>query len=217
MQFSTLFFDVDDTLYNHDTGVWEAIRNRMVFYMTERLGFSDEDVDQFRGKYLEKYGTTLRGLMINYPDRVDPEDFLAYVHDLPVREMLAPDPGLRGLLQSMKGGQRWVFTNADASHAKRVLDALGVSDCFDGLIDLLALDHTCKPLPEAYQRALAISGEQDPHRCLMIDDSPRNLAPAHEMGFFTVRVGSTETHPAADLSIARLSDLPSAMPELWQG
>jgi FMN phosphatase YigB (HAD superfamily) len=49
-----------------------------------------------------------------------------------------------------------------------------------------------------------------------LDDSPRNLAPARELGFTTVLVGTAEPHAAADLAIASLKELPIAFPELWK-
>jgi FMN phosphatase YigB (HAD superfamily) len=60
-----------------------------------------------------------------------------------------------------------------------------------------------------------LAGESDPARCVFFDDSPRNLAPARDLGFFTVLVGATETNPAADRSVASLLELPQALPELW--
>ena len=42
---TTLFFDLDDTLYPSASGLWEAIRQRMTTYMEERLGFSADEVD----------------------------------------------------------------------------------------------------------------------------------------------------------------------------
>jgi pyrimidine 5'-nucleotidase len=209
--FSTLFFDLDDTLYDHSSGLWEAIRQRMERYMIEGMGFAPEEVLTFRRKYFETHGSTLRGLMLNHPDRVDAMDFLKNVHDVPVGEYLSPDPALREMLLSLPG-QRWVFTNGDAAHAGRVINALGLDGCFEGVIDIVALNFICKPQSEAYQRALQVVGVDDPARCLFCDDSIRNLAPAREMGIFTVRVGSLEPHPAVCASVKRLVDLPRAVP-----
>lgn len=215
MTFSTLFFDLDDTLYEHSTGLWEAIRQRMERYMIDGLHFLPEEVHSFRQKYFETHGTTLRGLMINHPDRVDALEFLKHVHDLPVHEYLSPKPALRDILLSLPG-KRWVFTNSDAAHAGRVLAALGLEDCFNGIIDIVALKFICKPLPEAYQQALALAGESDPQRCIFFDDSIRNLAPAYQFGFYTVQVGSLNPHPAVKAHLERLIDLPHRIPELWE-
>jgi putative hydrolase of the HAD superfamily len=213
MHFSTLFFDLDDTLYPKTNGLWGAIRERMTEYMRDRLGFPPEVIPELRRSYFETYGTTLRGLQIHH--HVDPLQYLAYVHDLPLEEYIAPDPELRTLLSTLPPS-KWIFTNADVHHARRVLAVLNLNGCFDGIIDVRALDFLCKPQPDAYRKALLLAGESDPRVCVLLDDSPRNLAPAKEMGFTTVLVGTDELHPAADLVISSLKDLPHAFPDLWK-
>jgi putative hydrolase of the HAD superfamily len=212
MSFTTLFFDLDDTLYPNTNGLWSAIRERMAVYMRDELGFPQESISELRRHYFETYGTTLRGLQIHH--QVDPHKYLAYVHDLPLDKYIQPDPALRQILLSIPM-RKWIFTNSDADHAGRVLTILNLKDCFVGIIDVRALNYLCKPQPEAYQEAMELAGEAEPRRCALLDDSPRNLAPAKEMGFTTVLVGAGEPHPAADLSVRSLKDLPHAFPELW--
>ena len=48
MRFTTLFFDLDDTLYPSKTGLWPAIKDRMNQYMIERLGIPEPDVPFLR-------------------------------------------------------------------------------------------------------------------------------------------------------------------------
>ncbi len=111
--------------------------------------------------------------------------------------------------------KKWIFTNADADHAKRVLKVLGIEDCFSGIIDVRALDFLCKPDRKAYVRALDLAGEANPENCVLLDDSIRNLTPAHQLGYTTVLVGSTEQYQAADYSIESLKDLPQVFKQLW--
>ncbi len=213
MSFTTLFFDLDDTLYPNTSGLWQAIRARMGDYMAERLGLPCEQIPAMRRMYYETYGTTLRGLQIHY--QVDADDYLAYVHDLPLREYIQPAPGLRQVLLSLPQ-RRWIFTNADADHAQRVIEVLDLADCFDGIIDVRAMSFACKPEMIAYQRALALSGNPDPAQCVLLDDSVANLAGATQMGFTTVLVGSgaqANHHPT--LIIPNLLALPQAMSCLW--
>lgn len=211
MPISVLFIDLDDTLYPRTNGLWGAIRERMSRFMREQVGLPEEEIPELRRRYFETYGTTLRGLQIHHS--VDPEAYLAYVHDLPLDSFLAADARLRKLLLSLPQ-PKWIFTNADAQHARRVLSSLCLSECFQGIIDVQALQYACKPEPTAYLRAMQIAGETDPRRCLMADDSARNLAPAFELGFTTVLVGSGEAHPAAHYSMPSLLDLRQVLPEL---
>lgn len=212
MEYSLLLFDLDDTLYSNSTGLWEAIRERMSDFMRERLGFSEDEIQQLRQEYFERYGTTLRGLQINHS--VDADEYLAYVHDLPLGEFLTPDPGLYDMLVSLPQ-QKWIFTNADNDHAKRVLDILDLTDCFQGIIDVRALGFLCKPDRKAYQRALSLVNGTAPGQSVMFDDSPRNLAPANQIGLTTVLVGTGESHPSANYSVKELNELPLVFPQLW--
>jgi putative hydrolase of the HAD superfamily len=209
---NTIFFDLDDTLYPNTNGLWQAIRIRIGLYMKEKLNLPDEDIPGLRRFYFERYGTTLRGLQIH--KHIDPLDYLAYVHDLPLKDYLSPAPQLRALLLSLPQ-RRWIFTNADAAHAGRVLEALDLVDCFQGIIDILALDFACKPEKEAFDKALQIAGETDPGRCMLIDDAPRNLKAAQTLGFATLLVGGEKAASNSMLHVPDLFALPYVVPELW--
>ena len=212
MTWKILFFDLDDTLYPNTNGLWEAIRLRMTDYLLDPLGFPPEDIQEIRQTYYETYGTTLRGLQTHH--EVDADDYLAYVHDLPLEEYLSPDPELHSMLESLPQ-RKWIFTNADADHARRVLQVLGVQDCFSGIIDVRALGYLCKPDKQAYSQALELAGESSPNDCVLLDDSIRNLIPAREAGFTTVLVGTTGQYQGIDYSLANLKDLPRVFPQLW--
>lgn len=214
MSLSTIFFDLDGTLYPGDNGLWEAIRDRMNLYIKERFGFPDQQVSQLRHHYYTTYGTTLRGLQIHY--QIDAEDYLSFVHDLPLHEYIQPSPDLRALLLSLPQ-QRWIFTNADADHASRVMNILGVADCFSGVIDVRAIGFACKPEEVAFQRALSLAGHPPPEECIFLDDSAENLGTAYQLGFTTVLVGKDGDHaPFVNYSLKHLLQLPEVVPGLWE-
>jgi putative hydrolase of the HAD superfamily len=209
-----LFFDLDDTLYPPESGLWPAIQERMGFFMQERLHLSPQDGLALRRKYYETYGTTLRGLQAHH--QVDADDFLTYVHDLPIEKFLQPAPRLREILAGLPL-PRWVFTNASAGHAIRVLDVLGLGDCFQGVIDIFALQFACKPEVEAYRRALEIAGVAHPSNTILFEDSLRNLVPARQLGFTTVLVGPNgKPDSTVNYTLPSLLALPDVMPELWE-
>ncbi len=214
MYFSTLYFDLDDTLYPPSSGLWDAIRHRMNEYMQRLIDLPIDDIVKLRQSYLEKYGTTLRGLQAHYD--VDADEYLSFVHDLPLEKYIQPDPALHTLLLNLPQ-RRWIFTNSDANHANRVLNILGISDCFEGIIDIRAIDFDCKPDKIAYQKALTLTSNVDPTHCVIFDDALRNLSPARELGFFTVLVGKNGREASVDRTISSLHDLKNCIPELWQG
>ncbi|RLN36503.1 uncharacterized protein C24B11.05-like [Panicum miliaceum] len=63
----------------------------------------------------------------------DYDDFHACVHGTLPYEKLKPDPVLRQLLLSLPQ-RKIIFTNSDKAHAARVLEKLGLEDCFEGII-----------------------------------------------------------------------------------
>jgi putative hydrolase of the HAD superfamily len=213
MPYKTFLFDLDETLYPSSTGLWDAIRARMNRYMYEKIGLSRQVIPQLREQYYRQYGTTLRGLQIHH--QVDMDDYLAYVHDLPLKDYLQPDPVLRSMLKQLPQ-PCWIFTNADAAHAQRVMNILEVSDCFVGIIDVRAVQPACKPSPEAMQKALGITGCAEPGECVFLDDSPANIAGAANFGFATVWVGNGAHPTIASYQVPKLVDLPVIYPEFWR-
>ncbi len=205
MRFSTLFFDLDETLYPPSSGLWGAIRDRINAYMHERLGMSPEQIEARREEYFRQYGTTLRGLQANYA--VDVEDYLAFVHAVPLDRFLRPDPALRAALVGIPA-RKFIFTNADRAHADRVLEALGLQGLFDGILDIHVIAPYCKPMPEAFELALKAAGSPDPRACLLLDDQARITRVARSLGFTAVLMGDGAASPDADATLGRLSDLP---------
>lgn len=183
-----LLFDLDETLYAPETGLWPVIGDRITLYIQERLGLTPEAAGALRRRYAQEYGITLAGLLRYHG--VDPEDYLEFVHRVPLDEYLRPDPALNGMLARLPLPKA-VLTNADANHARRVLDRLGVARHFGQVVDIRALEFVHKPLPEAYQKAAALLAVQ-PAECVFIDDLPRNLAPARALGMVTVLVRSLD-------------------------
>ena len=195
MRFTTLFFDLDDTLYPSSTGLWPAIKDRMNLYMIERLGIPKDEVPFLREQYFKMYGTTLRGLEERHA--VDRADFMAFVHDLPLPSYLTPNPIVREVIASLPT-RNLIFTNADVSHARRVLTVLELEDLFETVVDVNAVSPYCKPMPESFAIAMDLADEPDPRKCVMIDDLPRTTRAALNVGMASLLYGCDE--PTEDAS-----------------
>lgn len=204
MRFTTIFFDLDDTLYPSNTGLWHAIKERMTTYMRERMGFPEDQIAHIREKYFLQYGTTLRGLQAHH--EIDTQDYLAYVHDLPLKDFLTPNPTLRSIIASLPT-RNLIFTNADIHHAERVLTALELRDLFEIIVDVNAVAPFCKPMPESFQIAMNLAGETDPSKCVMIDDIHRTTSAARKAGLFSVLYNETFTNGEADAHLTDWNDL----------
>jgi putative hydrolase of the HAD superfamily len=208
---STIFFDLDGTLYEDHTGVWELIGDRIEQFIREEVGIPARQVASLRQQYLSAYGTTLRGLHIHH--QVDPDHYLRYVHDVPIEEYLAPNRALDGLLTQLPQ-RKWIFTNASEEHARRVIAALDLGPHFVGVLDVKGMGYNNKPHTSVYTQALELAAEPRPARTLFIDDRAENLTPAYDLGATTVLVGTREPHPAATHSILHLESLLEALPGL---
>lgn len=208
VRFSTIFFDLDDTLYPASTGLWQAIKERMNLYMHDRMGFNPAEIAHVREKYYLQYGTTLRGLQANHT--IDVQDFLAFVHDLPLTDYILPNPDLCDVISGL-GTRNLIFTNADAAHAQRVLKVLGLDACFEGIVDVNTVSPYCKPMPESFGIAMRVAGERDPSRCVMIDDLPRTTRTAREVGWFSILFGQEASHPDASAVMTDWRGLPAIL------
>ncbi len=195
MRFTTLFFDLDDTLYPASSGLWHAIKDRMNLYMLERLGLPENDIPILREQYFKMYGTTLRGLQERH--NVDKDDFLAFVHDLPLKDYLTPNRIVRDVIASLPT-RNLIFTNADVPHARRVLATLQLDDLFETVVDVNAVAPYCKPMPESFAIAMDLADEPDPRKCVMIDDLPRTTRAALNVGMASLLYGCEE--PSEDAS-----------------
>ena len=175
-------FDLDDTLYPASAGLFALVSKRITGRIGDLLGLPFDEARALQRAYWKRYGTSLRGLMVEHG--VDPEPFLAYVHDVPIEEHLVPDPALRAMLVSLPG-TRHVFTNGPSEFVDRVLARLGVEDLFDRRFDIRHGGFVPKPNAEPFDRVAAALGA-DPGTVVLIDDSPQNLRPARERGWWTV-------------------------------
>jgi putative hydrolase of the HAD superfamily len=181
-----LLFDLDNTLYPASLPVVARIDERINRYLHERVGVALEEVDALRRRFWASHGTTLAGLMVHH--RVDPDDYLSYVHAIDVDDLLAPDADLRAVLERLSG-RKLVFTNASRVHAEKVLDRLGLGGVFEAVVALEDRAYAAKPEPASYSALLArfkLEGE----RCTMIDDALKNLAAAKTFGMRTVWVSA---------------------------
>ena len=174
-------FDLDNTLYPASASLFPQIDAKMGAFIQKRLNLDPQAAWAVQKGFFHSHGMTLPGLMAEHG--VDPHEFLAFVHDVDI-DVVAPHPELADLIARLPG-RKFVFTNADAPYAARVLARLGLSDSFDALHDIHALDYVPKPQAPAYA-SLCAAHAIDPGRAVFVEDMARNLAPAKAIGMTTV-------------------------------
>jgi putative hydrolase of the HAD superfamily len=200
-----ILFDLDDTLYPRQVGIMEQIRILMLRYLQTRFHLTPEQADELRRNYFQTYGTTMRGLQINH--HIDPDEFLQFVHDIPLDQYLRPNPDLDRILATLPQ-DKVIFTNASREHAEAILTILGIRRHFSRIVDVRDLHYESKPHPTAYHRICELLGVQ-PVECLLVEDNMRNIHPAMALGMTTVLVGdgSDVAGGGADYVIECIEDI----------
>ncbi len=198
-------FDLDDTLYPPDSGLFASVASRIRAYAARVTGVSAEEAVALQRDYAARYGTTLRGLMEEHG--VDPEDFLADVHAVD-RSALTPLPALAEALARLPG-RKFILTSGTHAHVGETLSRLGIADRFDGVFDIVDAGYLPKPAEATYAAFLARFAIV-PAAAAMFEDAPRNLAVPRALGMRTVLVTGRDAPPpdaaAADFVTA---DLPA--------
>ena len=180
----TWVFDMDDTLYPREQGLMTLVQARINAYVVEAVGLEPEEARVLQRQFLDEHGTTLAGLMANYT--IDPQDFLKVVHDVPM-DGIEPNPRLAEQLMRLPG-RRFVFTNGARDYARRVLDRVGIADCFDGVFAIEDGDLTPKPAPSTFRRMVE-RFDFEPRSAAFFEDTPKNLEPAKALGMATILIG----------------------------
>ena len=182
-EIETWIFDLDNTLYPVSCRLFDQIHVRMTRFIADRLDLTSEAALVVQKTYFREHGTTLRGLMT--VDRIDPEDFLAYVHEVDL-SCVPRDPVLVAALAALPG-RKIVHTNGSRRHAERLLDHLGIAESFCGILDIAAAAYEPKPALAGYHELLR-RHQVTPATALMIEDMANNLVPAAALGMTTAWV-----------------------------
>jgi putative hydrolase of the HAD superfamily len=174
-------FDLDNTLYRADSGIFAQIESRMTDYVARFTGKPRDEARVLQKTLYRAHGTTLSGLMKLHG--ADPDEYLDYVHDIDL-SALTPDPALLTALARLPG-RRAIVTNGCRRHAARILQRIGAAHLFDDIWDIRTFGFVPKPDAAAYDAVVAATG-LEPRMAVMFDDIPSNLTSARALGMTTV-------------------------------
>ena len=175
-------FDLDDTLHNASAHIFPVMNQAMTRYIMHSLDMEEAAAHQLRQHYWRIYGATLKGLMRHHG--VDPHHFLAETHAFLTDDMVQTTKQLRQLLQRLPG-RKCIFTNAPRAYAMRVLNVLGIADCFSLVFSVESSRFHAKPSVRGFQlllRQLQCRAAD----CTMFEDSLPALMTAKRLGMRTV-------------------------------
>ena len=178
---NTWIFDLDNTLYSADSGIFQQVHTLMGKFVSAHLNIDIKKAKELQRKYYRQHGTTLRGMMDNH--NVDPDHFLSEVHQLDY-SIVGPNFKLNKELKKLKG-RKIIFTNANRQHVKDILIRLELTNLFDEIFDIKTANYIPKPESSPYEQIIS-EFNIDPITTIMFDDIAKNLVPAKNVGFASV-------------------------------
>jgi len=177
----TWIFDLDNTLYSADSGIFQQVHDLMSKFVSKHLNVEIKKAKEIQRKYYKQHGTTLRGMMDNHG--VDPEYFLKEVHKLDY-SIVDSNKKLNEELKKLKG-RKIIYTNANLQHTLDVLDRIELSDFFDYIFDIKMANYIPKPDLQPYEQIIK-DCNLNPSTSAMFDDIAKNLVPAKKVGFTSI-------------------------------
>ena len=182
--FQNWIFDLDNTMYDINLGLFKKISNRITDFIMSKYSLDIDQAKKIQKEYYLKYGLTLRGLIVE--KKLEPEEFLDYVHDVEHPELKKNDQLISKI--RILEGKKIIFTNATSKHAKKILKILELEHDFDQIIDIKDLEYIPKPDKRSYKKLLECLNlnKKNLDKTIFFEDTVKNLIPAKELGITTV-------------------------------
>jgi len=185
-------FDLDNTLHNTSAYIFPEMHRAMTQYMMEELKLEASHATQLRQHYWRVYGATLKGLMRHHD--VNPYHFLEKTHTFEnLHEMVVGVKKLKQLLNKLPG-RKCVFTNGPQRYAERVLQLMGVADCFEFVFSIESAKFHAKPSPRGFAMLLK-KLKVRPRDCVMVEDNLEALKTAKTLGMTTILITKKHYKP----------------------
>jgi putative hydrolase of the HAD superfamily len=197
-QIKTWIFDLDNTLYSADSGIFQQVHELMGKFVSAHLNIDIDEAKQIQNKYYKQHGTTLKGMMDHHG--VNPDHFLTEVHRLDY-SIVEPNHKLNEELKKLKG-RKIIYTNANMQHALDVLERLKLSNFFDEIYDIKMANYIPKPEISSYKQLIEqfnISTES----AAMFDDIAKNLVPAKKVGFTSIWIDAGYENFSDDIQASK--------------
>ena len=207
-------FDYDLTLYGEEERfVLNSLDHRIAEFVQKTVGGTFESATEIRKDYLHRFGTTLSGLMAM--NGTAPDDFFDFIHEPEYLVYPKVSPEKFALLKSLTG-HRFVFTNGRGDWSRAGMARMEIAPAIEDVFDLKLMDWEGKPHASAYEkienwlvaRGVLEKDAKDKSQIVLLEDSLRNLEPAHERGWTTILVNPNVQAPDwVDFHIPHLLNL----------
>tara|TARA_B100000965_G_scaffold323936_1_gene285760 strand:- start:186 stop:860 length:675 start_codon:yes stop_codon:yes gene_type:complete len=178
---NTWIFDLDNTLYSADSGIFQQVHRLMGEFISKNLNMDLTEAKKLQSKYYKQHGTTLRGMIDNHG--TNPDYFLEEVHKLDY-SIVGPNDLLNRELKKLEG-RKIIYTNANKQHVINVLERIDLTNFFDEIFDIKMANYIPKPEIKPYEQIINLFNI-NPKSSAMFDDIAKNLVSAKKVGFTPV-------------------------------
>ncbi len=195
---NTWIFDLDNTLYSADSGIFQQVHKLMGEFISKNLNLAMPEAKKLQAKYYKQHGTTLKGLIDNHG--IDPDYFLDEVHRLDY-SIVGENKLLNQELYQLEG-RKIIYTNANKKHVLDVLNRLNLTNFFDEIFDIKLANYVPKPEIKPYEQIINLFNIQ-PNTAAMFDDIAKNLVPAKKVNFTSVWIDSGYENFSDDIKASK--------------
>ena len=145
-----LILDMDGCVYHpkYLKTLFAQVSARMTEFIALKLGIDKIKAKEIQSDYFYTHDTSLNGLLINHPDKIDAHEFLKFVHTINY-DCLEKDVELREELLKLDV-KAYCATNGSREHAMNCMKKIGIDDLFEGkVMDIVDFNFKPKPNPES--------------------------------------------------------------------
>ena len=145
-----LILDMDGCVYHpkYLKTLFAQVSARMTEFIALKLGIDKIKAKEIQSDYFYTHDTSLNGLLINHPDKINAHEFLKFVHTINY-DCLEKDVELREELLKLDV-KAYCATNGSKEHAMNCMKKIGIDDLFEGkVMDIVDFNFKPKPNPES--------------------------------------------------------------------
>ena len=145
-----LILDMDGCVYHpkYLKTLFAQVSARMTEFIALKLGIDKIKAKEIQSDYFYTHDTSLNGLLINHPDKINAHEFLKFVHTINY-DCLEKDVELREELLKLDV-KAYCATNGSREHAMNCMKKIGIDVLFEGkVMDIVDFNFKPKPNPES--------------------------------------------------------------------
>lgn len=195
-----IIFDFDETLGDTERHMHAVYIPRMREILAEHIDLPEDEVRTRNHHHYMAHGASIHGwaeeLGLDMAWTLETFRRMAPYLVEAVMPHLAPNPAAIAKLQDLqkRGHTLAILTHGHRDYVLPLLQTLGLHEIFPPhmVFDISATHGILKREQGSYRHVLNALASKPYQKHFMLEDSIRNLIPAHQLGFTTILVGATK-------------------------